>query len=557
MSFAITPTCCNDASCVSVCPVNCIHPTPDEPEFGTTEMLYVDPETCIDCGACADACPVDAVFPVDLLTASDPVSVDRNRQWFAEHPTDHAWGAPSFPRSLPTSTKDLRVAVVGAGPAAAYTVQELLHSTDADITLIDRLPVPGGLLRSGVAPDHPATKRIGDGFAEVYRHPRVRLAFGVEVGRDVSAEEVLAAHSAVVYAVGAATDRALGVPGEGLANSHSATDVVGWYNAHPDRAELSVDVSGERAVVVGTGNVALDVARILLADPAELAGTDISDTALAALRGGRIREVVLLGRRGPETAAFTAGEFLALRRIPGLRLVLDGDERTRARAAGARPGSGAAQLVDVDVERVDWSSPPPAPEAGQGKRIVLRFDSPVDELTGIDAVGAVVTGGQEIPAGLVVRAIGYRGRPFAGLPFDEDRGVVPNEAGRVVDPSRSSTAGVYVAGWIKRGPSGGIGTNRSCAAETVGSLLDDAAAGLLAAPRQSARAFDRLLRGRVPVVDQRAALAIDRAERAAGARSGRPRVKFATHESLRQAGRITAGSRRRLPLLQTGTPSRS
>src|ERR1700712_3943248 len=203
MSFAITPTCCNDASCVSVCPVNCIHPTPDEPAFGTTEMLYVDPEVCIDCGACADACPVDAIFPVEALRGPDREHADRNRKWFVEHPTDHAWGEPAFPRSLPTGVDLPSVAVVGAGPAAAYTVRELLYSTNAEITLIDRLPVPGGLLRSGVAPDHPATKRIGDGFAELYRHPRVRIAFGVEVGKDVTAEDVLAHHAAVVYAVGA------------------------------------------------------------------------------------------------------------------------------------------------------------------------------------------------------------------------------------------------------------------------------------------------------------------------------------------------------------------
>ena len=422
-----------------------------------------------------------------------------------------------------------------------YATRFLLQSTDAEITLIDRLPVPGGLLRSGVAPDHPATKRIGDGFAEVYRHPRVRVAFHVEVGTDVSHDELLEHHSAVVYAVGAATDRSLEVPGEDLANSHSATDVVGWYNAHPDRAGLSVDVATERAVVVGTGNVALDLARILLADPAALAHTDISDVALTTLRASRIREVVLLGRRGPETAAFTAGEFLALRSTPDLRIVIDGDERTADALADAPSGSAAALLREVDVESVDWSAPPP-----EGKRIVLRFGSPIASLEGNTSVEAVETtptrpgaDPMRIPAGLVVRAIGYRGRPFAGLPFDDASGRVPNDRGRVVDPTTGSPLpGVYVAGWIKRGPSGGIGTNRACAAETIDRLLDDATEGVLRAPDASARAFERLLRRRgADVIDQMAAAAIDRAERDAGRRSGRPRVKFVTVEDMVKHGR--------------------
>ncbi|HSP37066.1 MAG TPA: FAD-dependent oxidoreductase [Frankiaceae bacterium] len=541
MAFAITANCCNDASCVSVCPVNCIHPTPDEPEFGTTDMLYVDPATCIDCGACADACPVDAIFPVEALRGPEAVHADRNRAWFEEHPTDNAWGMPEFPRSLPIGTGPLRIAVVGAGPAAAYTTRFLLQSTDAEITLIDRLPVPGGLLRSGVAPDHPATKRIGDGFAEVYRHPRVRIAFHVEVGTDVSHDELLEHHSAVVYAVGAATDRSLDVPGENLMNSHSATDVVGWYNAHPDRTGLPVDVSGERAVVVGTGNVALDLARILLADPAELARTDISDVALKTLRGSRIREVVLLGRRGPETAAFTAGEFLALRATPGLRIVLDEEAATTTELVGAPRGSAAALLSEVDAESIDWSAPPP-----EGKRIVLRFNSPVAALEGDTSVAALKTapsspGGPavRIPAGLVVRAIGYRGRPVAGLPFDESSGTVPNDRGQVLDPTTGSPLpGTYVAGWIKRGPSGGIGTNRACAGETVDRILDDAAAGVLRPPAAAGRAFERLLRRRgADVIDQRAAAAIDRAERDAGQRSGRPRVKFGTVEEMLRSGR--------------------
>ncbi len=540
MPFAITPTCCNDASCVSVCPVNCIHPTPDEPEFGTTEMLYVDPEACIDCGACADACPVDAVFPIESLKGADAGFAEANRRWYDEHPTDHAWGEPEFPRSIPAEgTRDpLRIAVVGAGPAAGYTVRHLLHATDARITLIDRLPIPGGLLRSGVAPDHPATKQIGDGFGEIYRHPRVRLALNVEVGRDVSVAELAEAHSAVVYAVGASADRQLGVGGEQLPNSLAATDVVGWYNAHPDRTDLAVDLQTERAVVVGTGNVALDLARVLLADPEDLARTDVSDVALAALRTSRVREVVLLGRRDASTAAFTAGEFAALRAVPGLEIVLD-----RAGLPGGAPTDGP--LAGLPVMDVDHEAAPPS-----GRRLVLRFSSPVEAVEGDDAVTGIRTtptadvDAARIDTGLVIRSIGYRGRALPGLPFDEAAGVVPNEQGRVLDPTTGAPLpATYVAGWIKRGPSGGIGTNRADAAETVHALLDDAGAGRLPTPGTGEAAFRRLLRSRTDVVDQARARAIDAAEREAGQPAGRPRVKFVRTEQMLAVDRQKAAAR--------------
>jgi ferredoxin--NADP+ reductase len=531
MPFAITATCCNDATCVSVCPVNCIHPTPDEPDFGTTDMLYVDPVACIDCGACADACPVDAIFPVESLRGSLAADAARNREYYEGRSVDHSWGAPEFPRSLPAAVGPLRIAIVGTGPAAGYAARALLNSTEAELTILDRLPVPGGLLRSGVAPDHPSTKRIEGSFAEVYRSSRVKLALNVEVGRDVTHEELLDSHNAVLYAVGAATDRPLQVPGADLGNSHSATDLVGWYNAHPDRADLAVDLSGERAVIIGTGNVALDVARILLTDPDELATTDISDLALDALRASRVREVVLLGRRGVEHAAFSPGEFLALRGRPDLELVVDDTANARAALAAARPDSKAALLAEIDLDPVDWSRPP------REKRIVFRFDAPVTALHGEGRVQAV-DAGTRIPTSLVIRAIGYRGQPVAGLPFDESTGTVANDAGRVVDPDTGSPLpGTYVTGWIKRGPSGGIGTNRRCADETVGVLLDDADTFRLPRPTRSVRDLDRLLHQRVPtVIDRPAARAIDRAELRAGERAGRPRVKFPTVPELLQAG---------------------
>ncbi|MCC9311637.1 FAD-dependent oxidoreductase [Kitasatospora sp. RB6PN24] len=517
MAYAIIQNCCTDATCISVCPVNCIHPTPGEPDYGHTDLLHIDPDACIDCGACADACPVDAIFPVDRLAGSLVHYGEVNRQYYQDNPNSHAWGKPDFPRSVPADLGTLRVAVVGTGPAAAYTAQELLRTAGAEITMIDRRPMAGGLLRHGVAPDHQATKRIGDSFAQLYRNPRLRLHLNVEVGRDLSAADLAAHHHAVVHAVGAPGERRLGVPGEELPGVLSAGTVVGWYNADPDVPAFAVDLAAERAVVVGNGNVALDIARVLLSDPERLAGTDIADHALAALRTGSLREVVLLARRGPADAAYTAPEFLALRQLPGVRVVVASDEEP----LGTAPGKSAL-LHGLPVETVDWTRPAPA-----GRRIVLRFLDRPAEFLGQGRVEAVrLASGGLIPAGLVVRAIGFRGVPLPGLPFDEATGRVPNLGGRV-------TAGTYVAGWVKRGPSGGIGTNRACAKETVDALLDDAAAGLLPPPPRSAADFDRLVRRRCPGATGLPELrAIDRLERERGAASGRPRVKLATAAEL-------------------------
>ncbi|MES9508939.1 FAD-dependent oxidoreductase [Streptomyces sp. NPDC000609] len=536
MTYAITQTCCNDAACVAVCPVNCIHPTPQERAFGSTEMLYVDPGSCIDCGACADACPVDAVFPVDALPAAQQEYAAINAAYFAGQepeqgdtgPNFHRWNAPSFERGLPSDFAPIRVAVVGTGPAGMYAAEDLLLHTNAEVTLVDRLPVAGGLVRYGVAPDHPATKKVGDTFARFHTHPRVRMHLGVEIGKDITAAELAAHHDAVIYAVGASTDRRVGIPGEDLPGSISATSFVAWYNAHPEVAPDAVDLSSERVAVAGNGNVALDVARILVADPSALAGTDIADHALAALRASKVREVVLLGRRGPEHAAYSASELLALNHLPGVDLVVDDrDPRTGAAIDGSTEDGKAALLRDLARETVDWSRPP-AP----GRRIVFRFHSAPVRVLGDDTVRAVrVTGNQgelDLPAGTLLRAVGYRGLPVPGLPFDEATGTVPHRGGRV-----TGLPGTYVVGWIKRGPSGGIGANRACAAETVGTLLDDAVAGALTAPAPAPRAFHRLVRSRSRhVVDARGLAAIDRAELARGRDGGRPRVKFGTVPEL-------------------------
>jgi ferredoxin--NADP+ reductase len=492
MAFAITQTCCNDASCVAVCPVNCIHPAPGEPDFGRTEMLYVDPRTCIDCGACADACPVDAIFPVDVLTGPLQAYAGLNAAYYADRtpgvldpsPNFHAWGPPAFTRAIPADFPPLDVAVVGTGPAGMYAVEDLLLHTSSRVTLIDRLPVAGGLVRYGVAPDHPSTKKIGEVFARFHHHPRLRLRLGVEVGRDVTAEELAERHDAVIYAVGASSGRRLGIPGEDLTGSVAATKVVAWYNGHPDVGAEEIGLSAERVVVVGTGNVALDVARILTADPDTLRGTSISPEALARLESSKVREVVLLGRRGPEDAAYTKPELLALVQQDNVELVVDAHDRRITRAIeAAAPGDKAGLLQGIRREAVDWSA---SPRPDGRRRIVLRFHSAPVEILGDREVRELRVTGGEIATGQVVRAVGYRGTPLPGLPFDETSGTITNSGGRVAD-----RPGTYVVGWIKRGPSGGIGANRECARETVTALLDDAIAGRLPARTRKARRRSR------------------------------------------------------------------
>ncbi len=535
MAYAVTQSCCNDATCISVCPVNCIHPTPEEREAGPVEMVFIDPDTCIDCGACADACPTGAIVPVDLLRGPDTVFADLNREYYEVHPESVTWDALTFPTTVPQGFGDLRVAVVGTGPSAVYAARALLTSSPAHVTMIDRLPVAGGLLRSGVAPDHPDTKRLEDAFAWTYDHLRVSVRLNLEVGRDVTHAELLEHHHAVVYAVGAPGDRALGIPGEDLPGSMAAADLVAWYNAQPDREHGDVTLASERVVVIGNGNVALDVARVLLTDPDALARTDIADHALATLRRSRVREVVVLGRRGPEDAAYSRSELVGMRAIPGVDLVVEDHPRTREVVEGAAVGSKSAMLRDVPRTTVDWDAPP-AP----GRRVVLAFWSAPVALEGDGAVSGVRVadtasdaGERTLAASMVVRSIGYRGAPVPGLPFDAETATVPNHRGRVVDATGRPVPGTYVVGWIKRGSRGGIGANRSCAQETVEALVADASAGLLPAPTRSPRDLEVLLRRRrKDVVDLRRMRAIDRAERLGGVAQGRPRRKLATVPEL-------------------------
>ncbi len=556
MPHVVTQACCGDASCVFACPVNCIHPTPDEPDFATAEMLYIDPASCVDCGACVKACPVGAIKPHTRLGEHDLVFLDLNAAFHAEPPaTPRPSQAPVPPVVRLQERGPLRVAVVGAGPAGLYAADELLKQDGVEVTVLDRLPTPHGLVRAGVAPDHQTTKDIGALFRQIEDQRGFDYRLGVRVGTDVSHEELAAHHDAVVYATGASADRRLGIPGEDLPGSLTATDVVAWYNGHPDQVDLRPRLQGRRAVVVGNGNVALDVARVLVTDPDRLAVTDVADHALAALRGSDLREVVVLGRRGPAEAAFTMPELLGLLARDDLDVVVEGVD------LDALPDHPKVQALRDGVTR--------DPDPGR-RRIVLRFLTAPVEVVGDQRVEglrvtrtalrddpvtgrtvAEVVGPEEVlEASVVLRSVGYRSVPIEGVPFDPDRHLVPNVDGRVLEaPGGDLVPGVYVVGWAKRGPSGFIGTNKSCSLGTVNALLADANAGRLPTPTGGAADLDRLLRERgTGVVDRDAWRALAAHERELGRQQGRPRVKLSdVGEMARvvEAARLASPPRRR------------
>lgn len=533
MPHVITQSCCSDGSCVYACPVNCIHPSPDEPAFATAEMLYIDPVACVDCGACVSACPVGAIAPDSRLTEQQLPFIELNAAYYPERPAGVKLPptsklAPVLPApEVRRGGADLTVAVVGSGPAGMYAADELLTQQGVRVNVFDKLPTPFGLVRAGVAPDHQNTKGVTRLFERISGHPRFTFYLNVEVGKDLSHAELLKHHHAVLYTVGAPHDRRLDIPGMDLPGTGTATETVAWINGHPDFAGRDVDLGRERVVVIGNGNVALDVARILTADPDELARTDISDTALSALRNSAVREVVIAARRGPADSAFTLPELIGLTSTAAVVLDADDHDLVRRDLAAATDAVAKAKLEIL-------TKLPVASDTATRPRIRLAYRLTPHRVLGTDRVSGVAfrrTGTDEvvhIEAGLLLTSIGYRGAPIAGLPFDEAAAVVPNREGRVIDPvTGEAVTGAYVAGWIKRGPTGFIGTNKSCSMQTVSNLVDDFNAGLLADPAERPVLLDKLIRSRQPdVVDAAGWRAIDTAEKARGEAEGRARVKF-------------------------------
>ena len=450
------------------------------------------------------------------------------------------------------SMRPYYVAIVGAGPSGYFAAASLLKFGDSSaeaagpdvrVDMLEMLPTPWGLVRSGVAPDHPKIKSVSRTFEQTAADPRFRFFGNITVGKHVSADELAQRYDAVVYAVGTQSDRPLGIPGEELPGSIAAVDFVGWYNAHPHFAEMTPDISARdsgRAVVIGNGNVAIDVARILVTDPEVLAATDIADHALDSLRERGVAEVVIVGRRGPLQAAFTTLELRELGELDGVEVVVDpGDFADITDEDVAAAGKAVAGNIKV-LRGYAEQQPPPASEAK--RRIVFRFCSSPIEIRGVEQVEEIVLGRNELvaeggrvvardtgerevlPVQLVVRAVGYRGVAIAGLPFDESSGTIPHESGRV-----AGRANDYVAGWIKRGPSGVIGTNKKDSQDTVDTLLADLASARQrdVPPDHAGQLVAWLLERQPQLISDDHWQLIDTHERSAGEPHGRPRRKLA------------------------------
>ncbi len=394
----------------------------------------------------------------------------------------------------------LHVAVVGSGPAGLYTAEALIKQAAAldpplsiRVDVLDRLPTPYGLVRYGVAPDHKSIKSIADYLRNVLEHEGVSFIGGVHLGDDVTRHDMLAAYDAVVYATGAMRDRHLGIPGEDLPGSIAATDFVNWYCGHPDTDPDAFTLDAESVAVIGVGNVAVDVARILVRNPDELRETDVSQPVLEALMASKVREVHMIGRRGPAQAKFTTKELRELGELPGVDVVVGAGEADLdafdATGESARLAESDRHVRGNYAVISDWAARKPA---GGGRRLTVRFWLRPEEIQGGNGVEALVlertrldesgrlqgTGEMEtLDVQMVLRSVGYQSVPLAGVPFDERSSTVPNEAGRVLGPDGQPLPGEYVAGWLKRGPTGVIGTNKSDAAETVRSLLADLAGG--------------------------------------------------------------------------------
>ncbi len=451
------------------------------------------------------------------------------------------------------STKPLRVAVVGSGPAGFYAASALLDAEiPVEVDMIERLPTPWGLVRLGVAPDHPKLKSVSRAFERIAMKPGFRFLGNVEVGRDLSHADLERLYDAVIYAVGSQTDRRLGIPGEELPGSWSATEFVAWYNGHPDFQDLSFDLNVDRAVVIGNGNVALDVARMLALKPEELAPTDTTDPAITAIGESTIHEILVVGRRGPAQASWTTQELKEMGELAGADVVVDSAELELGSADEHDTNTRRnLEVLREFAERQPTEKPVTvrflffrSPVAIYGEEKVEEIELVRNRLEEQDGrLVAVPTDDREtIECGAVFRSVGYHGVGLPDLPFDERRGTIRNDRGRVLDDGGEPLPQVYCAGWIKRGPTGIIGTNKKDATETVALLLEDVEQGRVAhGDEVSAEAVEALLAERgVRAVLYPGWTSIDELERAAGEKLGRPRVKLLTWDELLEAAERVA-----------------
>jgi ferredoxin--NADP+ reductase len=460
--------------------------------------------------------------------------------------------------TLGTVNNPLRVAIVGSGPSGFYAAEHLQKQTNlvVEIDMFDRLPTPYGLVRGGVAPDHQKIKSVTKIYDKIASNPNFRFYGNIEFGRDLTLEDLRAHYHAIIYAVGAQTDKALGIPGEDLSGSHPATEFVAWYNAHPDYRDLQFDLSQESVAVVGVGNVAMDVVRILASTYDELYQTDIADYALDALNDSQVKTIYVLGRRGPAQSAFTNPEIKELGELADAEVVVAPEEVALDAYSQAYIDAGQDKVAAKNVEVLrGYAAQTPQ---GKSRRIVMRFLTSPVELIGTDRVEAIKIVKNElyqtdkgelrpretdqheiIPVGLVFRSVGYRGVALPGVPFYDKWGTIPNDKGRVMTEQTGGQpfAGNYVVGWIKRGPSGVIGTNKPDSVETVETLLADMNAGSLLTPTTPSReAVENLLRERQPdYVTYSDWLTLDRLEQENGKAVSRPRVKFSRVDDMLNA----------------------
>lgn len=450
---------------------------------------------------------------------------------------------------LGSEQNPLRIAVVGSGPSGFYTTEALIKSEACvRIDVFERLPAPYGLVRYGVAPDHPKLKQAIQVYDKIAHSPEFNFVGNVTVGRDVAVDELRQVYHAVVFTCGAETDRRLGISGEGLAGSHTATELVGWYNGHPDYRDRSFDLTHEVAVIIGQGNVAADVARVLAKTVDELKTTDIAEYALDGLAESRIREIHVIGRRGPAQAKFTPKELREFGNLEDCQAMIDPAELVLNPASEQELAdkANANARKNMDLFRKFAA----ARQAAQSRRCHFRFlRSPVEllgagrleqctleinELSGDPfAQAARGTGVHEaLACGILFRSIGYRGVPIEGVPFDERRAIFPNDAGRIVKDG-AAVPGLYAAGWIKRGPTGIIGTNRADSVATVESLLADLPILDSGADKPGVEAIRSLLADRgVHAVSYDDWQKIDAAEVQRGAPKGKPREKFTRVEEM-------------------------
>ncbi len=482
MAYVVTQACINHkhTSCVDVCPVEAFREGP--------EMLFIDPEVCIDCNACITECPEQAIYPTSAVPADQQKYIALN--------AESAKILPAIKQSISKETAANphagtagRFAVIGSGPSGFYSAEALLKQMpSATVDIFERLPTPFGLVRYGVAPDHPRIKSVSASFERIAESPQVRFFGNVQIGKDISRQDLLSNYHSVIYATGGSTSRPLNIPGADQKNIHGSSTFVGWYNGHPDHQGLEVDLSHNTATIIGIGNVALDIARILILPTEQLAKTDISDEALLALKQSNISEVNLLARRGPVQAAFTPKELEQLMDIPDLNLIVDPadleldktsqvqlqqPEFNEARQNLAllheiskrekRPGKSIRFLFSVSPEKIHSET--------QGTRLLTAARNELQP-DGKGGVRAKATENSfDIQTGLIVHAIGYQGENISDLPFNEARGVLENSQGVLAQSSESDYSQEFTAGWIKRGASGVIGSNKQCAGDTVNQLL--------------------------------------------------------------------------------------